>query len=239
VPVLVDGEWQGRPRKMMMWANRNGVFYVIDRTTGQFLLGKPFVKVNWMDGFDEKGRPKRVPGMAPTPEGTLIYPGNQGGTNWYSPSYSPRTGLFYIPAWVEYNSTYVKQDVDYTEGRIFAGAMPQSSVPMIRSGAINQRKENEGYGAIRAIDPKTGEKKWDYKMTDVTDSGILTTASDLLFAGGREGFFFALDARNGNLLWKAQVGGQVSAGPMSYAVNGRQYVAITAGNSLFTFALRQ
>ncbi|HEX4275637.1 MAG TPA: PQQ-dependent dehydrogenase, methanol/ethanol family [Bryobacteraceae bacterium] len=237
VPVLADINWKGSPRKVMMWANRNGLFYVIDRTTGQFLLGKPFVEVNWMNGFDEKGRPMRVPGKVPTPEGTLIKPGNQGGTNWYSPSFSPRTGLFYIPSW-EYSSIYVKQPVEYAEGRLFAGAMPQSPVPMVRSGQINQKTDQEGYGAVRAVDPNTGDRKWEFKMADVTDSGILTTATDLLFVGGREGYFFALDAKNGNLLWKANTGGQISSGPMSYAVNGKQYIAVASGSSLFVYALR-
>jgi len=100
VPVLADLMWQGEPRKAMLWANRNGFFYVLDRATGKFLLGKPFVEVNWANGFDESGRPMRVAGKVPTPEGTVIFPGNQGGTNWYSPSFSPRTGLFYIPSWV-------------------------------------------------------------------------------------------------------------------------------------------
>jgi alcohol dehydrogenase (cytochrome c) len=102
-----------------------------------------------------------------------------------------------------------------------------------------QRKDNEGYGAVRAMDPVTGERKWEFKMGDVTDSGILTTDADLLFAGGRDGHFVALDARNGNLLWKATLGGGVFAGAMTYSVNGRQYVAVAAGNSLFAFALRQ
>jgi alcohol dehydrogenase (cytochrome c) len=223
---------------VMMWANRNGLFYVIDRTTGQFLLGKPFVEVNWMNGFDEKGRPMRVPGKVPTPEGTLIKPGNQGGTNWYSPSYSPHTGMFYIPAW-EYSSVYFKQPVEYTAGRLFAGAMPQSAVPMVRSGQINQKRDDEGYGAVRALDPNTGERKWEFRMADVTDSGILTTATDLLFVGGREGYFFALDARNGSMLWKANTGGQVSSGPMTYVAGGRQYIAVASGSSLFVFALRE
>src|SRR5580658_4220428 len=239
VPVLVDMNWKGSPRKVMMWANRNGLFYVIDRTTGQFLLGKPFVEVNWMNGFDEKGRPMRVPGMVPSPEGTKVTPGNQGGTNWYSPSFSPRTGLLYIPAWVNYSSIYVKQPVEYAEGRIFAGAMPESPVPMIRSGQINQKRDDEGYGAVRAMDPNTGERKWEFKMADVTDSGILTTATDLLFTGGREGYFFALNARNGSMLWKANTGGQVSAGPMSYAVGGKQYVAIASGNALYVYGLKE
>jgi alcohol dehydrogenase (cytochrome c) len=133
----------------------------------------------------------------------------------------------------------VKQPVEYTEGRLFAGAMPQSPVPMIRSGQINQKRDDEGYGAVRAMDPKTGERKWEFKMADVTDSGILTTATDLLFVGGREGYFFALDARNGSMLWKANTGGQVSSGPMTYAVEGRQYVAVASGSALYVYALRR
>jgi alcohol dehydrogenase (cytochrome c) len=240
VPVLADIRWQGSPRKVMMFANRNGFFYVLDRTTGQFLSGKPFVRVNWAEGFDKDGRPNRVPGMVPTPEGTLIYPGNQGGTNWYNPSYSPRTGLFYIPSWVNYSSIYVKRPQDFVEGRSFGGGGARNTVPAgLRTATNNFRKEEEGYGAIRAIDPLTGERKWEYKMVDFTDAGILTTASDLLFSGGREGFFYALDARTGALLWKFIVGGQVQSGPMTYSVDGRQYVAVAAGNSIFAFALRQ
>ena len=239
IPVLADTQWQGRARKVMMWANRNGVFYVIDRTTGEFLLGKPFVEVNWMNGFDEKGRPMRVAGKVPTPEGSYILPGNQGATNWYSPSFSPSTGLFYIPSWVNYWSVYRKQPADYVEGQVYVGAIPQSPVPIVGAGQVNTLKDDEGTGAVRAIDPKTGEMKWEFKMTQVTEAGILTTASDLLFSGGRDGYFYALNARTGELLWKASLGGGIANGPMSYSVNGRQYVAVAAGNSLFTFALRQ
>ena len=92
---------------------------------------------------------------------------------------------------------------------------------------------------MRAIDPQTGERKWEFKMNDVTDAGILTTASDLLFSGGREGYFYALDARNGELLWRASLGGAIASGPMSYAVNGKQYVAISAGSALFAYALKE
>ena len=98
--------------------------------------------------------------------------------------------------------------------------------------------EGEETGIV-VLDPNTGERKWEFKMSDVTDAGILTTASDLLFSGGREGYFYALDARSGALLWKAAVGGAVASGPMTYSAGGRQYVAVAAGNSLFTFALRQ
>jgi alcohol dehydrogenase (cytochrome c) len=241
VPVLADIVWQGQMRKVMLWANRNGFFYVLDRATGKFLLGKPFVEVNWASGFDEAGRPMRIPGKVPTPEGTVIFPGNQGGTNWYSPSFSPRTGLFYIPSWVNYSSVYIKADADYEEGKRFVGTSPRSLIGGANGGAakINTRREDEGYGAVRAIDPMTGDRKWEYKMADVTDAGILTTGSDLLFSGGREGYFYALDARTGELLWKAVLGGTVASGPMSYSVAGKQYIAISAGSSLFVFGLRE
>jgi alcohol dehydrogenase (cytochrome c) len=239
VPVLADMDWQGRPRKVMLWANRNGLMYVLDRATGQFLLGKPFVKVNWMDGFDEKGRPKRVAGKAPSAEGTQIFPGNQGGTNWYSPSYSARTGLFYIPSWVEYDSTYFKIPAEYKEGERYTAGAPRSTIGGSNAPAAPlTRLPQEGYGAVRAMDPKTGTMKWEFKMADVTDAGILTTDSDLLFTGGRDGYFFALDARNGELLWKVSVGGRAQNGPMTYSVNGKQYVAFAAGNSLFSYALK-
>jgi alcohol dehydrogenase (cytochrome c) len=238
VPVLADMEWKGQARKVMLWANRNGFYYVLDRTTGQFLTGKPFSTVNWAKGLDETGRPMRVNGMEPTAAGAQVYPGVQGATNWYSPSYSPRTGLFYIPTWDKYSSVFVKVPTEYTEGRRYVGTSPRSVVGL-QGAATNQRKEDEGYGAVRAIDPKTGEQKWEFKMLDVTDAGILTTATDLLFSGGREGYFYALDGRSGDLLWKANVGGGVASGPISYAVNGRQYISVTAGNSLLVYALKE
>jgi alcohol dehydrogenase (cytochrome c) len=245
VPVLADVLWpspDGRkqPRKVMMWANRNGFFYVLDRTTGRFLMGKPFVKVNWASGFDAQARPVRVPGVHPTAEGTAIFPGVQGGTNWYSPSYSPRTGLFYVSCWDDYSTVFVKYKADYREGKGYAGGNPYPAAPDLWGGLLeNHFRAETGYGAIRAIDPLTGERKWELKMPNVTESGILTTATDVLFGGGREGYFLALDARTGGLLWKITVGGIIISGPMSYAVGGRQYVAVTAGNVLFTFALRQ
>src|SRR5580700_8817594 len=211
VPVLADLEWKGARRRVLLWANRNGFFYVLDRATGEFLLGKPFAKVTWAKGLDEKGRPMRAVGMVPTAEGKKIYPGNQGATNWYSPSYSPHTGLFYIPTWDNYYSLYTKEKLTYNEGRLFAGTVPKSPVPLIRPPQVVSRSEDDGYGAIRAMDPQTGQRKWEYKLTDVTDSGIMTTAADLLFVGGREGYFMAMDARSGELLWKAAVGGQVSS----------------------------
>jgi alcohol dehydrogenase (cytochrome c) len=213
---------------------------VLDRLTGQFLSGKPFVRVTWADGFDPRGRPKRVAGQEATPQGTIVYPGNQGATNWYNPSFSPRTGLFYVPAWVNYASRFIKRPQTYVEGQYFGGGEGRTTDAQgLRTATNNLRTEDEGYGAILALDPLTGERKWEYKMVDFTDAGILTTASDLLFSGGREGDFYALDARTGALLWKFAIGGQVQSGPMTYAVGERQYIAVAAGNSLYAFALRR
>lgn len=230
VPVLADIEFQGRPRKAMLWANRNGVFYVLDRTTGQFLLGKSFTKTNWYTGFDEKGRPFAAPGIVPTKEGTLVYPGNQGGTNWYNPSFLPSTGLFYIPAWENTSTTYIKgeEPPEFHEGQGFSGLFP-------RGGATT----DDVFSSIIAIDPRTGERKWTHKLAAAsTEGGILTTAGNVLFAGGRDGQFLALDARDGKTLFETNLGPSVSAGAMTYEVKGKQYVSIQAGAALFTFAVR-
>lgn len=222
IPVLTDLHWQGRARKVMLWANRNGLMYVLDRTTGQLLLGRPFVEVNWMSDFDEKGRPVLVPERGAKSDRALIRPdAGRGATFWEPPSYSPNTGLFYFPAW---------------------DMAPVGSAPP--AGMY--------YSAIRAFDPLTGEKKWEFRK-DTTDrqqpnefmrlrslrfAGVLTTASDLLFAGVWDGYFYALDAITGQVLWQFPVAGQVYSGPMSYAVNGKQYIAVAAGNILYAFAVR-
>jgi alcohol dehydrogenase (cytochrome c) len=230
VPILADVALNGSPRKVMMLANRNGVFYVIDRTNGQFLSGTPFVKTNWLAGFDEKGRPARAPGIVPTTQGTLVYPGNQGGTNWYNPSFSPVTGLFYIPSWENSSSVYRKgeEPPEFHDGQSFTGTSPG------RGGATD-----EVFSSIIAMDPKTRQRQWTFRMSAAsTEGGVLTTASNVLFAGGRDGQFVALDARDGKLLWETNLGPSVSAGPMTYMVSGKQYVSIQCGTSLYTFALK-
>lgn len=236
VPVLADMVWKGQPRKLMLWANRNGFMYVLDRTTGEFLLGKPFVKVTWASGLDDKGAPMKIASVRPSAEGTVVYPGVLGGTNWYSPSYSPRTGLFYIPSWPDYYTVFNRFPITYQPGQRYTGGTPKS--PGGRRGPLSTRSEEDGYGAIRAFDPRTGAMKWEFKMTDFTASGVLTTATDLLFAGGQDGYFYALDARDGTMLWNMTLGGSVAAGPVTYRAGGKQYIAITAGNALFAFALR-
>ena len=241
IPVLVDAMWNGAPRKLMYWANRNGFFYVLDRATGEFLLGKPFVEVNWASGLDAKGRPIRTP----QPEDAHTYPGALGATNWYSPSYSPRTGLMYVSAWENYGGTFGEgEPVAFVPGQNFTGGglpPPPGTVPMpgMQRGPVNTWHGNNGWGLVIAIDPKTGDRKWTFRMHDINTSGILTTASDLLFVGGREGYFQALDARTGGLLWRFTIGGETAAGPMAYQVDGRQYIAVAAGHSLFTFGLRE
>ena len=237
-PVLVDGEWQGQQRKVLYWAHRDGVFYVLDRTDGKFLLGKPFVKVTWFAGFDENGRPQVQPNSLPTEEGTLVYPGVQGGTNWYAPSYSPRTGLFYLSVWADYYSVYLEGAADYVAGRRFNGGDIRQPLAFNRNTTLFPN-EQQGYGALKAINPKTGEMVWQVKFADLIEGGVLTTAEDVLFTGNREGHFHAFDARDGKLLWKVSLGGYIAAGPVSYSVDGKQYIAQAAGHGMFVFGLRE
>lgn len=241
VPVLVDRPWQGEDRKLMLWANRNGYFYVLDRADGEFLLGKPFVKVNWTSGLDENGRP--IP--TPQPEGEPTWPGNQGGTNWYPPSYSPKTDLFYFAAWNDYATIYQSIEQEYEPGSAFLGGgftvrAPVRGAPTIgigRTSPINNWTDEVGYGSLKAVDPDTGEAVWTFDQFDVSDSGMLTTATNLLFTGGREGYFHAIDAENGAVLWKIGLGGQIVMAPVTFMVDGVQYVTVVSGHAMSTFAL--
>jgi alcohol dehydrogenase (cytochrome c) len=232
VPLLADIDWRGTPRKVMLWANRNGIMYVLDRVTGQFLFGKPYVKHNWWAGFDANGRLQRVAGMEITREPKLFHPHVHGAINWAPPAFSPRTGLYYVAHWE--NSGIIA-----TEGQF-----PQSVGVHRRQTAMGQvnlepffNNDDEAYGVIRAYDPNTLEPKWEHRMADITWGGVLSTAGDLVFGGGREGYLLALDARTGALLWRESLGGQINSAPMTFAVDGKQYIAIAAGSSLFTFAL--
>ena len=235
VPVLVDADWQGRPRKLVYWAHRGGFFYVLDRSTGQFLMGKPFMGQTWAKGLDDSGRPVLIPGMEPSEAGVVVAPGVQGGTNWYSPSFSPLTNLFYLPVW-ENKGVFKKGEAEYNAGNRFPGSLPTPELP-----------DDPGYGAIRALNPKTGEKVWEHKMQSKPWTGVLTTAGRLLFGGtggglGRddealEAYFFALDADSGKELWRINLGGTMAANPITYTVNGKQMVTTSAGGGLFTFAL--
>jgi alcohol dehydrogenase (cytochrome c) len=249
VPLLADIQWEGKPRKVVLWANRNGFFYVLDRVTGKFLLGKAFVKQNWNAGFDENGRPIMTSNSKSSEKGTLIFPDNQGGTNWFGPSYSDRTGLFYVNAREGYSTLFVKGAQKYTEGERYDGrGRLSSSRPETPAVGADEDK----FTAVRAIDPHTGERVWEYKLnsgfslnpfggwqTNAGAAGILTTAGDLLITGGREGNFVVLNAKSGKLLWQTQLGSPMLMNPVTYSVNGKQYIAIDAGSSLFVFGLRE
>ena len=239
IPVLADLEWQGETRKLMLWGNRNGFYYVLDRETGEFLLGKPFVKQTWAVGLDEDGRPAKIAGRGPSKHGTLTWPGAQGGTNWYAPSYSPLTNLFYLSVWEGYSSVYYKREQQYEPGKDYMGGFVKSVIPSTAPGVFMNFTKEDGYGAVRALNPLTGEKVWEFAMAGVSDSGLLTTASNVLFSGSMEGHFFALDARDGKLLWRRYLGGQIAASPITYAIDGEQFVSVAAGNALFTFALQR
>lgn len=230
VPVLVDREWKGEQRKLMMWGNRNGFYYVLDRVTGELLLAEAFVKVTWAEGIGDDGRPIRIPSAEPTRNGARVWPSVQGGTNWYAPSYNPKTGLFYVSSW-EFSSVYHKGDATYARGNRYVGSLPRGVWP------DPTKDEDPGYGAVRALDPETGQKEWEFRMTGITESGLLSTDGDVLFSGSKEGHFFALDPFNGNMLWRVNLGGRIANKPITYMAGGKQYVSITAGNSLFTFAL--
>ena len=231
IPVLADIKFKGEPRKVMLWGNRNGFFYVLDRTDGKFLLGKSFTKQTWAEGLDEKGRPIRIEGMDPTEQGTLVYLSVQGSTNWYAPVYSPRTKRFYITTWVDYWGLYYSGEPAYTEGNRYDDSAAARIYP-------NQMEEKDpGYGAIRAIDPNTGNWDWEFKTQGISESGLLATSTDVLFSGSREGLFFAIDATNGKLLWHVRLGGRVANSPITFSIDGKQYVTVGSGDSLFTFAL--
>ena len=146
--------------------------------------------------------------------------------------------MFYVNAWEGVHGLYQKTDSEFEEGKRFTGGGTVNKRSGARPGQVPNVNPEDGYGAVRALDPVTGERKWEFKMRETTMSGILTTASDLLFTGDREGLFYGLDAKTGKQLWRVKAGGDVAMGPMTYAVNGKQYLAFAAGGSLFVYGLR-
>jgi len=227
VPILADIMYEGTMRKVMMWANRNAFYYTLDRETGEFLVGKPYALQTWAEGLDENGRPIRVPNMEPSPEGTLVSPTIGGATNWWSPAFSPRTGLFYVNAF-DGEQLYFIRDEEYVEGEQYTGGGGENAGPI----------ENY-HSAIRAIDPVNGDVRWEYPIAPRSTSGLLTTAGDLVFGGTVDGYFFAIDAVSGQELWHVAVGSRVHSAPLTYSVNGEQLVTIAAGNVVFTFGLTE
>jgi alcohol dehydrogenase (cytochrome c) len=218
IPVLVDADFRGQPRKMLMQASRNGYFFVLDRTNGKDLVTAPFGPVNWATGLDEQGRPIPNPDKEPAPDGRLIAPDEGGLTNYRSPSFDPKTGLFFVnaqPSW----SVYFAKPADGAYG--WAGA---------DYGLW-------GKSQIEAIDYQTGKIRWVHDLHGHSGAGILTTDSGVLFSGDGSGNVLALDTADGKTLWHAGTGAGVGNSPLTYELDGRQYVMVSGGSVLFTFAL--
>ncbi|MFN7997850.1 MAG: PQQ-dependent dehydrogenase, methanol/ethanol family [Bryobacteraceae bacterium] len=226
-PVLLDASYEGKPRKLVLHPNRNGFFYVLDRTTGEFLRAKPYVeRLNWAKGIDAKGRPIEVPDMEPAPNGKRACPSVRGASNWMSPSYNPATRLLYVP-------TLEQCDV-YTS----SAKTPEPMQNFAGTGGESLPKE-PGKFYLRAFDPSTGDKKWEYPMTGRGEmwAGTVSTAGGLLFFGDDDGQLVALDAATGKNLWHFYMGQQLYASPISFLADGRQYVTIASETDIFTFGL--
>ena len=222
-PILAEGLFQGQICKMVVLANRNGFYYSLDRDTGKFIAGRPFVKQTWAKGLDESGRPMRLPNTTPTADGLLLWPSLGGGSNWYSSTFSPQTKFYYVNA-KEQGAIYLKGEAEFKAGAFFNG------------GGQRRYKGEDPYGAVRALDVATGELKWEYKLHMPSHAGLMTTAGGLVF-GSNQSSFFALDAKSGGLLWRFEAGGTIVANPISYSVDGKQYVAIAAKHNLLVFSL--
>jgi alcohol dehydrogenase (cytochrome c) len=222
--MLVDADVAGRARKLVVTANRNGFYYVLDRTTGEFIKGTPYAKQTWATGLDAKGRPMVIPGTEPSTRGTLVWPSLQGATNWFSPAYDATRGLVFVPI-REMGSYYFKAEATYEPGKPFMGGGEVVAQP------------GDAYGAVRALDVLTGERRWDHRLLTPLWAGVMATGGGLVFGSTNEGNVYALDAATGRALWNFQTGGQCTANPIAYEVDGRQHVAVACGQGLFAFAL--
>jgi alcohol dehydrogenase (cytochrome c) len=221
VPVMVD---EGG-KKLILQANRNGFFYVVDRTNGKLIRAESYAKVSWTKEKDSNGRPVPAPEGKPTPDGNRVCPGAAGATNWMSPTYDPQTKLFYVTA-REQCDVFSTAPQPYDAGHAYYG-----------SAYFPNDDAAPFYGALRALDPATGKIKWEWKHPSPTWSGVLSTAGGVVFTGDAEGNFMALEAASGKALWHFQCGASVYSSPMTYAVDGKQYVAVAAGSALFAFGL--
>jgi alcohol dehydrogenase (cytochrome c) len=224
IPVLLDSDIKGRRRKLVAVANRNAFYYLLDRETGEFLLGTPYAKQTWARGLDEKGRPIVIPGTEPSEKGTLVYPSLQGATNWFSPSYSPRTRLFYV-AVREMGAYYFKGEAGYEPGKPFM------------AGGEQALTGDKAYGAIRALEAETGRLRWEFRLHSPPWAGVLSTAGGLVFGGTTEGQVYALDAATGAARWRFQTGGAVVSNPIAFTIDGAPRIAIASGYAIFVFGL--
>lgn len=225
--ALTDSDWQGKPRKLLVQANRNGFFYVLDRTTGQYLLGQPYTpRLTWASGLTAAGRPVVVAGKEATPEGNLVCPWLNGASNWYSTSYSPVTGLYYVQT-NDKCGIFTRTDMPFEKGRSYMG------------GSFSGDPADPGKRILRAFDIHTGKPVWEVPQTGAADTfgGVLGTAGGVVFYGADDGSFAAVDAMTGKALWSFETNQPPHASPMTYVFDHKQYVAIASGSEVIGFAL--
>lgn len=225
--VAADTEFQGRPRSLLLQANRNGFFYVLDRETGELLLAEPFAtRMNWATGIGVDGRPQRIPGTEPSVQGTRTCPSVVGATNWMSPAFNPDTGLYYVMA-LERCSIFLRSAQWFEPGKSFYGGSTQN-VP----GEVGRKY-------LRAIDVQTGKIAWEYPQIGPSNTwgGVLSTVTGLVFFGEDSGAFAAVDARSGKLLWHFPANTTWRGSPMAYGVDGQQFVAVAGGGNIYAFGL--
>lgn len=216
-PILLDGEFNGKQRKLIAQASRNGFFFVLDRSNGEHLLTVPFIKTNWTLGINAKGQPLPDPKKEPTRDGTFVSPSSNGASNWFAPSFNPAVGLFYVVASQSYSVFYLTAE-GKAEG--FAG----------RDDFLNYP------GTIEAIDYQTGAIRWTHDL-GAMGSGLLTTSGNLLFGGDASGHVLAMDSTTGKTLWHTTIGANQSNGAITFALDGKQYVVVGAGDSLYAYTL--
>ena len=222
-PVLIDGVIDGKPRKLVAQASRNGYYFLLDRTNGKQIVSEPYIKLNWSKGLDKRGKPIPDPEKDPKPEGILSMPSASGGTNWAPPSFSPQSGLFYVSGTENYSLLFLTDTEEKPEG--FAG------------------KETNLWSkaSVKALDYKTGKVKWMHEFPGLGGGnfGVLSTVGNLMFTGDQYNNFIAFDATAGGILWHSRLGGTVANGPISYELDGKQYVVVGAGDSIYAFALNR
>ncbi len=226
-PALVDATWQGRPRKLLLQANRNGFFYVLDRTDGKFLFGTKYVKnVTWATGLTPEGRPIVVPDMEPSLDGKRVCPSLEGSSNWYSTSFNPTTGLYYVQT-NDKCGVFTKTAMEWAAGKGFMG------------GSFVQAPGEPAQRVLRAIDIQTGKIAWELPQVGPVTSwgGTLSTAGGIVIFGADDGALMAADAANGKALWNFQLNQNWKASPMTYEFDNKQYVAVAAGSAIVVFGL--
>jgi alcohol dehydrogenase (cytochrome c) len=226
-PALIDTNWQGKPRKLLVQANRNGFFYVLDRTDGKFLFGTKYIKnVTWATGLSAEGRPIRVPDMEPTLEGRRVCPSLEGASNWYSTSFNPATGLYYVQT-NDKCGVFTKVPMEWAAGRGYMG------------GSFMQAPDEPAQRVLRAIDIQTGKIAWELPQPGPVTSwgGVLSTAGGIVIFGEDSGSLMAADAANGKPLWSFQTNQNWKASPMTYQFDNKQHVAVAAGSAIIAFGL--